>query len=356
MASGQVPGGWGAPCGPGCFTLDSDGFTCARVLDEPEVWRVELLMGDTFLPSVNAFVVRDGGDALVVDAGTSDDYNDTRLMRVLVGLGVDPARTTLFCTHSHADHTGLARELALAGARVAMSEGTLADLRRFARPAYRDFIAGRLASEGASRAEADELADAIWDHTIDLEGRGVRCEAVAAGSHVRCGRWRFEVVATPGHTPGHGVLWLPERRAAFLGDAVLFLCSTCIGFWEGAADSMGDQLASLRRLADLGIERAFLGHGLQTGDVSRRCRKNAAHHERRGERALRAIGRRAGRTGFELVGEMGWHALATPWEELPALTRWFLASESVAHLDHLVAAGSVLRERDASGTSRYRLA
>ena len=41
--------GWGQGCGENCFTLDGDGFTCHRVLDEPEVWRVELLMHDTFL-------------------------------------------------------------------------------------------------------------------------------------------------------------------------------------------------------------------------------------------------------------------------------------------------------------------
>lgn len=94
------------------FTLDSDGFACTRVFDEPEIWRVELLMSQTFLPSVNVFVVRDGAEALIVDTGTPDDYNDTRLMRALVRLGVDPSRSTLFCTHAHIDHAGQARELA----------------------------------------------------------------------------------------------------------------------------------------------------------------------------------------------------------------------------------------------------
>ena len=138
---------WGQSCGDNCFTLDGDGFTCSRVLDEPEVWRVELLMHDTFLPSVNAFVVRDGGETLVVDAGTSDDFNDTRLMRALLGLGVDPERTTLFCTHAHMDHAGLARELAEAGAHVVISEGVLGDMRLLAVPAWRDEMAARMRAE-----------------------------------------------------------------------------------------------------------------------------------------------------------------------------------------------------------------
>ena len=353
MGARAAGDGWGQGCGANCFTLDGDGFTCHQVLDEPEVWRVELLMGDTFLPSVNAFVVRDGADALVVDTGTPDEFNDTRLMRALLGLGVDPERATLFCTHAHVDHVGLARELSLAGARVLVSEGVLADMRRFVTPSWRDEMARRLAAEGFPAVEADELADVIWDHTLSLEDEGVPFETVAAGEVVRCGRWAFEVVPTPGHTPGHSALWEGATRTALLGDAVLFECSTCVGFWSEGEDPISEQIATLGRLADRGIEHAFMGHGLQRGSVSDRCRANAAHHERRSARALAAIGREPGRSGRELVREMGWRAPFERWSETPALTRWFLASESVAHLDHLVATGVVRRECDEAGVSRY---
>ena len=345
--------GWGQGCGENCFTLDEDGFTCRQVLHDPEVWRVELAMGDTFLPSVNAFVVRDADETLLVDTGTPDDFNDTRLMRALLGLGVDPARTTLFCTHAHLDHVGLARELSLAGARVLVSEGVLADMRRFAVPAWRDEMARRLAAEGFPLAEAAELADVIWDHCMNFELEGVPFEVLAPGEGVCCRRWSFEVVGTPGHTPGHSVLWEPGSATALLGDAVLFECSTCVGFWEEGHDPIGEQIASLGRLADMGIERAFMGHGLQRGSVSERCLANAAHHERRSARALAAIQEIPGRSGRELVREMGWRAPFDRWSETPALTRWFLASESVAHLDHLVATGAVRRERDEEGVNRY---
>ena len=347
--------GWGCGCGPNCFTLDGDGFTCHRVLDAPEVWRVELLMHDTFLPSVNAFVVLDGGEALVVDAGTPDPMNDTRLMRALLGLGVDPAvtPTTLFCTHAHIDHVGLARELAEAGARVVVPEGVLADMRRMAVPAWRETMVSRMRAEGVGAAEAAELADVIWDHAVNFERAGVPFTTVAPGATVRCGRWAFEVVAARGHTPGQCVLWEPSTRTAFLGDAVLFLCSTCIGFWDEGEDPIGAQLETLRALMGRGIEYAFMGHGLQEGSVSERCLANAGHHERRSARALAAIEGTPGQTGFELVPAMGWRAPFDHWGETPAMTRWFLVSESIAHLDHLVATGAARRERDASGVSRY---
>ena len=353
---GGLPGDdWGQGCGANCFTLDGDGFTCRRVLDEPEVWRVELLMHDTFLPTVNAFVVLDEGEALVVDSGTPDPLNDTRLMRALLGLGVDPALTptTLFCTHAHIDHAGLARELSEAGARVVVPEGVLADMRRMAVPAWREAMAARMRAEGAGEAESAELADVIWDHVVNLEAARVPFATVRAGESLRCGRWELEVVAAPGHTPGQCVLWEPRTKTAFLGDAVLFLCSTCIGFWDEGEDPLGEQLETLRALAGRGIEHAFMGHGLQEGDVAERCLANVGHHERRGARALAAIRERPGSTGFELVPAMGWRAPFERWAETPALTRWFLVSESIAHLDHLVATGAVRRERAGDGVSRY---
>ena len=345
--------GWGQGCGENCFTLDEDGFTCHRVLDEPEVWRVELLMHDTFLPSVNVFVVRDGDETLVVDSGTPDDFNDTRLMRALLGLGVDPERVTVFFTHAHIDHTGLARELAEAGARVVVPEGVLADMRRFAVPAWRETMARRLRAEGFSADESAELADVIWDHARNFEREGVPFETVAAGERLRCGRWALEVVPMPGHTPGQCALWEPRSRTAFLGDAVLFLCSTCIGFWDEGDDPIGEQIATLRALAGRGVEHALMGHGLQGGELAVRCEKNAQHHERRSARALEAIRQGPGRCGRELMGAMGWRMHLEDWGETPALTRWFLASESVAHLDHLVATGAARRESDAAGVHRY---
>ena len=204
-----------------------------------------------------------------------------------------------------------------------------------------------------SEAESAELADVIWDHAVNFETEKIAFSTVRSGDVLRCGHWDLEVMPTPGHTPGHCALWEPRSRTAFLGDAVLFLCSTCIGFWREGNDPIGEQIVTLGRLAEMGVEHALLGHGLQEGSVSERCLANAAHHERRSARALAAIREMPGRTGADLVPAMGWRAPFDRWSETPALTRWFLVSESIAHLDHLVATGAVRREPDSAGVHRY---
>lgn len=335
------------------FTLDSDGFTCTRVMDEPEIWRINLSMKSTFLGSVNAHVLIDGEEALLVDTGTPEPFNDTRLMRALLRLGVDPARTTVFCTHTHLDHAGMTYELAVAGMRVVTTSGTYADSVRYAPRSYFDYMVERLISEGSGHAEAADMAEAIWTHTQDFRAWEVEPEAIEPGEHLRCGRWNFEVIATPGHTPGHGILWLPEKRLAFTGDVVLFNCSTCISFLGGIDDPLGDQLCSLEKIANMGIEHAFLGHGTQEGDISERCRNNIAHHQRRLERAEAAVKEHPGSTAFELAPALGWRVPFDHWSEVPAITRWFIMGETIAYFDHLVTQGTIKRTVDSDGIARY---
>ncbi len=143
---------------------------------------------------------------------------------------------------------------------------------------------------------------------------------------------------------------------AFLGDSVLYNCSTFIGFLEGADDSLGDQLSSLEMLANMGVKRTFLGHGSPKGDFVERCRANIAHHEKRSARALEGIRENPGSCGFDLVPTLGWRVPPAKWSDTPALTRWFLVSESIAHLDHLVVTGAARREQDDDGIWRYWVA
>ena len=303
---------------------------------------------------MNVYVVRDGGDALIVDAGTGDDYNDTRLMRALVRLGLDLSRATVFCTHGHDDHAGLAYELAEAGAEVLMSSQSVADMREIAYVEGRDARAARLAGEGVDPDCARDLAGLMWSRRADLVLEHVAVRTVEPGERVTCGRWSFEVVGTPGHTPGHCILWLPERGIAFTGDALLFACSTFISFWDDAPDSLGSHIESLHKIADMGIEQAFIGHGEQTGDIAELARKNIGHHERRIARAVEAVRRAPGRAGVDLVEDLGWRALGDlGLDGVPPLTRWFILAESIAVLDCAVHRGAVRRERDARGISRY---
>lgn len=70
----------------------------------------------------------------------------------------------------------------------------------------------------------------------------------------------MEVIATPGHTPGHIALYLPDEKLLLAGDAI-----TADEAFDGpnvdATPDMPMAINSIGRLADLNVERTLCFHG-----------------------------------------------------------------------------------------------
>lgn len=163
----------------------------------------------------NCYAVVCGGQAMVVDPGADGAAIASALSDVDV--------TLVAATHGHADHVGgVAALVAATGARFAISEADAA-LAQVARSAH------------AFDIEYDDDAPAP-------------SQLLATGDIIGVGEARFEVVPTPGHTPG-GVCLLGRDAAAglaFVGDT-LFAGSA--GRTDLAGGSMPQLMASLHLLA-----------------------------------------------------------------------------------------------------------
>jgi glyoxylase-like metal-dependent hydrolase (beta-lactamase superfamily II) len=78
------------------------------------------------------------------------------------------------------------------------------------------------------------------------------------------GEWRS--VETPGHAPSHVCLWQRERRLLLSGDHLLGRIS--LYFDHGyTPDPVGEFLASLDRVEQLGVRLCLAGHGRTFTDV-----------------------------------------------------------------------------------------
>ena len=161
--------------------------------------------------------------------------NVYRLGDSLVDAGDDATRLppadeieAVYLTHTHNDHTGSLSEYADASVYVHPAE-----------------------------ADAEELAD----HDV---------RTVEEGNEVEMGDATFEVLHTPGHSPGSVSYWCPDEGVVFSGD-LLFENGA-----PGRADVPGGDPEALRdsleRLASLGAERAYPGHREPFGDVDKKVR------------------------------------------------------------------------------------
>ncbi|MFF2775473.1 MBL fold metallo-hydrolase [Streptomyces sp. NPDC058052] len=140
-------------------------------------------------------------------------------------------------THWHSDHVGGNALLQAHGAGIA---------------------AGAPEAEAIARRDpgccsAEYLDQPVPPYTVDL--------ALDDGQVLRLGDTDWEVVRTPGHTPGHLALWEPEERLLVVGDA---LSDYDVGWVNLALDgpgAAGTALASLKRLADLAPRVILPSHG-----------------------------------------------------------------------------------------------
>ena len=145
-------------------------------------------------------------------------------------------------THWHSDHVGGNGLLQAAGVGIAASS--------------RD--AERVARRDPGCCEAEYLDQPVAPYTVD--------EPLRDGQVVWLGEAQWQVVATPGHTPGHLALWQPDEQLLVVGDA---LSDYDVGWVNLALDgphAAERALASLHRLVELGPRVLLPAHGVLPAD------------------------------------------------------------------------------------------
>jgi len=88
------------------------------------------------------------------------------------------------------------------------------------------------------------------------------------GQIVRLGDSHWQVVATPGHTPGHLSLWQPEERLLVVGDALSDYDVGWINIALDGKEAASTAVDSLQRLVDLDPRVILPAHGPIPEDTS----------------------------------------------------------------------------------------
>lgn len=158
-----------------------------------------------------SYIVRTNGGLVLVDAGMDSDAADVHVGLRALKASVEEVRAILL-THWHNDHAAGAQAIhALSGAPV------------FYHPGDEPYFTGQTGTTGLRRW----LSDRIPELGVLVLFKGLLGEAtprpVAADRLVRDAEVLlddFQVIATPGHTPGHVSYFYRPERALFAGDAL----------------------------------------------------------------------------------------------------------------------------------------
>ncbi|MEA5456776.1 MBL fold metallo-hydrolase [Sinomonas sp. JGH33] len=161
-------------------------------------------------------------------------------------------------THWHSDHVGGNALLQAAGAGIAASTPD----------------ACAIASRDPACCAAEYLDQPVAPYTVDVP--------LEDGQLLRLGSADWEVVSTPGHTPGHLALWQPEERLLVVGDALSDYDVGWVNLALDGREAAATAQASIQRLAILEPRVIMPAHGPIPADP-----KTAfAHAARRAQRLV----------------------------------------------------------------------
>ena len=171
---------------------------------------------------VNVTLLHSGDEWALVDTGVNTADSKAALVAALQQVGCAPERIRkLICTHHHPDHYGSSKAYKeLTGAEVYLNE--------------REFEASK---HYAPQRRSEEAITFFLQHGIPLQ-RFVKVPSpgefwaqlyaptapdhfINDGDVIRVGEIEIEVISTPGHTPGHCVLYLRRERIMIVGDHLL---------------------------------------------------------------------------------------------------------------------------------------
>ncbi|TAX33460.1 MBL fold metallo-hydrolase [Rhizobium leguminosarum] len=261
----------------------------------------------------NSYIVG-ASSVAVIDPGPEDEAHFQALMAALGGRAV----THIVVSHTHRDHSPLARRLQAATGAVTVGQGP----HRPTRP-LRD---GEI-NPFSESSDLSFVPDITLSDGQTLSGDG----------------WALSAVLTPGHTANHAAFALAGRDVLFSGDHVMAWSTSIVAPPDG---SMADYMESLDRLIERDDRLLLPGHGGPVTEPSTFLRALKAHRLRREQAVLARV-----QAGDERIAEM----VKVIYRDTDLKLHGAAALSVLAHIENLMERGEIAADGPPSLAATYRL-
>ncbi len=322
------------------------------------IFQLHLPIPDNPLEYLNSYLFKCNDGCTLVDCGWPNKGTLSELERQLAILGLKLRDLSqMLVTHFHADHLGLALTIKQAGGGEVLMLDKEAEFASLDRSQLQPRIKHWLVSNGVSEAIVSQLMKDPFSGGIDFPWRTAPDRTLTSSDKLTLGGRSFEVIWTPGHSPGHMCLYNAETKLLFSGDHVLPVITPQVSLYPLAPPHpLSAFLDSLERVASLPVDTVLPAHEHVFHDLPKRVQEIRKHHQERISDLLEHLGN-AEKTAYDLALVMKWVGITSVClgSELPLTQQPGAIGETLAHLDLLEVEGR-LRRTVRNGVNYYRLA
>ena len=296
------------------------------------------------LPYVLPYLLKDGDDTVLVDCGWNTDSAYAALEEGMKEHGSHPSGINrLVVTHVHPDHYGMAGRLKqLSSCEVVLHEkdAEVITARYFAPRGLVDEMAKFMEGNGVPPMDTSGMSRGSMGMIGNVAAVPPDTQ-VKGGETFKVGDFDFEIIWTPGHSPGHICLYEPNRKILLTGDHILPTITPNVSInTQTHGSPLGDYMRSLHLLVDLDVDIVLPAHEFEIHDLKKRIHEIEGHHEERLNEMVNCVDS-GGSTGWDVAGRVKW-ATGTLKDFEPHMQR-AAVGETLAHLEFLFEQGRLAK-------------
>ena len=282
---------------------------------------------------VNVYLIDCHGAWALVDTGmnTPDSVATLEEAFATVGIKIEDLDMVIG-THHHVDHFGTSATIKRrSGAITLLHDLEVERLNRMltmgppsARPEAREFFTSHGFPVDKYPIEGMRPA---WMGTDMYNPLSAPDKYLADGDVIPVGDRKIEIIWTPGHAPGHCVVYLRKEKVLIVGDHLLPKITPHVGIYpSGPGNPLGDFINSQLKVQRFDVELVLPAHGGTYHDHRHRANQLIVHHRYR-EAEMLDIVKRQPKCAFEIAE----HVFGD--EDRPIFHVMAATFETLAHLE-----------------------
>ena len=264
---------------------------------------------------INVYLVDCHGAWALIDTGMNSPDSVATLDEVLAQVGIKiEDLSAILGTHHHIDHFGASGELRRRSQAIVHLHAL--EAQRANRMVLWGSMGGGMAQRPESRAfllshgfPIERFAPTgmrpAWMGTSMYDPVTTPDRFIDDGDVIKVGDREFEVIWTPGHSPGHNVIYLRRERVMIVGDHLLPKITPHVGIYADSIgmNPLGDFINSQKKVQKFDVELVLPAHGGVYHDHRHRANQIIEHHQYR-EAEMLDLTRNKAQTAFEIANHV----------------------------------------------------